>query len=175
MRWSWLYKPGLVLFSESTFLLPTLHYTLHTPIITMSFQDFPAELKVEVMTQLGSLQTLREVLTAMPSLIPLFNAHFYGITKELLKTAFQPQLHPYIYAILAAHFSVQPQTVNELESFLTHFFGQRGKAVKIAQPSFLSPSSASPEDIFKPLGLYDPAKLCSQVSRDLCKQGRGGA
>ena len=133
--------------------LSSLHYTTHyyTPFIIMSFQNFPAELKVEVMTQLGSLHTLRNVLTAMPSLIPLFNVRFYGITKELLKTAFTPQLHSYIYAILQVHLFDRPRTVNELESFFTKFFDRNGKEVNISQFSLLPPLSASYEDILKPL------------------------
>lgn len=117
----------------------------------MSFQNLPAEIRVEVMTQLGSLHTLRELLTVMPSLIPLFNVRFYEITKELLKAAFKPQLHPYIYAILEAHFFDQPQTVKELESLFTNSFDQKGEAAKITQSSFLPLSSASYEDILKPL------------------------
>lgn len=117
----------------------------------MSFQNLPAEIKIEVMTQLGSLHTLRELLTVMPSLIPLFNVRFYDITKELLKAAFKAQLHPYIYAILEAHFFDQPQTVKELESLFTKFFAQKREAAKITLSFFLPPSSASYEDILKPL------------------------
>ena len=117
----------------------------------MSFQNLPAELKIEVMTQLGSLHTLRNVLTAMPSLIPLFDVRFYSITKELLNTAFTPQLHHYIYAILQVHFFDRPRTVNELESLFSKFFDKNGKAVDISQFSSLPPLSASYEDILKPL------------------------
>ena len=117
----------------------------------MSFENLPTRIKVEVMAQLGSLHTLRELLNAIPSLIPLFNVRFYDISRELLKASFKPQLHPYIFAILEAHFFKRPQTVNELESFFTKFFELKGEAAKITHSFFLSPLSAFYMDILNPL------------------------
>lgn len=75
------------------------------------------------MTQLDSLETLGSILDATPSTTPLFTAHFYTITKQLLKSTLKhPTTHRYLYAIVAAHISGPFDTVEDLESFLDGYW-----------------------------------------------------
>lgn len=55
-----------------------------TKMSITSLTSLPNDIKYEIMTQLHSLETLGSFLDATPSTTPLFTAHSYTITKQLL-------------------------------------------------------------------------------------------
>lgn len=112
----------------------------------MDILKLPTELKVELMCQLGSLQTLRELLIAIPSMAPIFNSHFYEITEELLKSSLNPRLNPYIYTIVIAHFAPPPEDTEDVEDFMSYYFGDRNEPARL-QPPFLPPYVTSSDII----------------------------
>lgn len=122
---------------------------MNTKEITMDIFKLPTELKVELMCHLGSLQTLRELLIAIPSMAPLFNSHFYEISEELLKGSLNPRLNPYIYTIVIAHFAPPPEDLEDLEDFMSYYFGERNEPARM-QPPFL-PTYVTSSDIINTL------------------------
>lgn len=89
----------------------------------MSLTSLPNDIKLEIMTQLDSLENLGSFLDATPSTTPLFTAYFYTITNQLLKSTWKhPTTHRYLYAIVAAHISGPFDTVEDLNSFLDDYW-----------------------------------------------------
>lgn len=115
----------------------------------MEIIKLPTELKVELMCHLGSLQTLRELLIAIPSMAHIFNSHFYEISEELLKSSLNPRLNPYIYTIVIAHFAPPPEDTEDLEDFMSYYFGERDEPARLQSP-FL-PTYVTSNDIIDAL------------------------
>ena len=89
----------------------------------MSITSLPNDIKFEIMTQLDSLETLGSFLDATPSTTSLFTAHFYTITKKLLKSTWKPPITDrYLYTIMAAHISGPFDTVEDLKLFLDGYW-----------------------------------------------------
>lgn len=93
------------------------------------------------MARILTFWTSKDFQEAIQSMIPVLNVYFVNITKELFEPSWAPDLHPYLYAILAVHYSKQPETIEEPESFLAQTFGQKGTSD--SNENFTLPSSIS--------------------------------
>lgn len=82
--------------------------------VSMLITDLPLDIKFEVMAKIPkpgimarmlTFYTLKVFLEAIPSMIPVLNAHFVGITKELLESSWATDLYLYLYVILVVYYS----------------------------------------------------------------------
>lgn len=131
-------------FRELQHLCQLTYHLLQTS--TMLITNLPVDIKIQIITCLGSWRTVKVFLEALPSMTPLLGAYSSSIAKSIPKLPYkQKRLERFMGAILEAHFSKPLRTADEMRYFMNYHFPDQQNPSRISPLSLRRP--VFPRDI----------------------------
>ncbi|OJJ30388.1 hypothetical protein ASPWEDRAFT_45962, partial [Aspergillus wentii DTO 134E9] len=105
------------------------------------FIHLPWDITASIMCGLTDLQTLHNLIIAVPYLATPLSSYFTTITKDILTESFaDPLLTQFLHAIIAAR-SLCPRGTTELRNFFTYYFLSDGETRPLPRCVLRDPAS----------------------------------
>lgn len=106
----------------------------------MLINSLPIDIKIQIITRLGSWYMVKAFLEAIPSMTPLLGAYSSSIAKSIPRLPYkQKKLEQLMNVVLAAHFSKPLRTADEMRSFMDYHFPDQqtpGTGSPLRRPAF---------------------------------------
>ena len=116
-------------------IYPNSPHLLH--ISTMLITSLPVDIKIHIVTCLGSWYTVKAFLEAIPSMKPLLGAYSSSIANSVPRLPYkQRQFEQLMNTIIAAHFSKPLHTADEMKSFMDYHFPDQKTPGTLRRPAF---------------------------------------